>query len=142
MLQRISEWQFLIIFCYTELLFPRHSESESSFLLDQLFRVFKACVCYFLSNFYFFTKWQPFKNYEKCFLFYLKSSFHSSVIQIFVFSSSHLFYSVSHCFRDSFKKNLKIDDVINCLNKNLTTNFVHLEKEIGVTSKLCPLIEY
>ena len=44
----------------------------------------KACVCYFLSSFYFFIKWQAFKNYEKCFLFHLKSSFHSQVIPIFV----------------------------------------------------------
>ena len=28
MLQRISEWQLLMIFCYTELLFPKHSESD------------------------------------------------------------------------------------------------------------------
>ena len=33
-----------------------------------------------------------FKNYEKCFLFYLKSSFCSRVIQI-------LYLPVSHCFR-------------------------------------------
>ena len=45
----------------------------------------KACVRYFLSNFYFFTKWWPFKNYEKCFLFHLKSSFRSRDIQVFVF---------------------------------------------------------
>ena len=37
----------------------------------------KACVRYFLSNFDFFTKCLPFKNYEKRFLFHLKSSFHS-----------------------------------------------------------------
>ena len=46
--------------------------------------VVKACVCYFLSNFDCFTKWSPFKNYEKRFLFYLKNSFHSWDIQIFV----------------------------------------------------------
>ena len=44
----------------------------------------KACVCYFLSNFYFFIKLQPFKNYEKCFLFHQKSSFCSRDIQFFV----------------------------------------------------------
>ena len=33
-----------------------------------------------------------FKNYEKCFLFYLKSSFRSRDIQI-------LYLPVSHCFR-------------------------------------------
>ena len=48
------------------------------------FGLLKACVCYFLSNFYFFINWLTFKNYEKCFLFYLKSSFRSRDIQIFV----------------------------------------------------------
>ena len=47
----------------------------------------KACVRYFSSNFYFFTKWKPFKNCEKRFLFYLKSSFCSQDIQFFVFFS-------------------------------------------------------
>ena len=36
--------------------------------------------------FIFFTKWQPFKNYEKCFLFHLKSSFCSWDIQFCVIS--------------------------------------------------------
>ena len=41
------------------------------------------------------------------------------------------FFPVSHCFRGCSKKNLKIYDVINCLNKNLITHFVwYLEKEI------------
>ena len=31
-LQRIPEWQFLIIFCYTELLFPSHSESDRTLI--------------------------------------------------------------------------------------------------------------
>ena len=43
----------------------------------------KACVRYFLSI-YFFTKWEPSKNYDKCFLFHLKSFFRSGDIQIFV----------------------------------------------------------
>ena len=47
---------------------------------------------------------------------------------IFIFP---LFSPVSHCFRGWSKKNLKIYDVINCLNKNLITHFVwYLEKEI------------
>ena len=41
----------------------------------------------FYQFFYFFTKWEPFKNYEKCFLFHLKSSFCSGDIQIFVIFS-------------------------------------------------------
>ena len=51
---------------------------------------------------------------------------------ILVFSS---FFPVTHCFRGCSKKNLKIYDVINCLIKNLITNFVwYLEKEIRCDS--------
>ena len=45
------------------------------------------CLLFFLSNFYFFIKWWPLKNYKKCFLFHLKSSFHSWDTQIFVIFS-------------------------------------------------------
>ena len=48
-------------------------------------KIVKACVRYFSSNFYFFTKWSPFKNYKKRFLFHRKNSFRSWDIQIFVF---------------------------------------------------------
>ena len=98
------------------------------------FRKIKACVRYFVSNFYLSPSdryFSPFKNYEKCFSFHLKSSFRSRDIQALVFSSSPLFLPVSHCFRGWSKKNLKVYDVINCLNKNLITHFVwYLEKEI------------
>ena len=47
---------------------------------------------------------------------------------IFVFPS---FFPVSHCFKGWFKKNVKVYDVINCLNKNLITHFIwFLEKEL------------
>ena len=36
--------------------------------------IVKARLCYFLSNFYFFIKWWPLKNYEKC-LFHRKKLF-------------------------------------------------------------------
>ena len=98
------------------------------------FRKIKACVRYFVSNFYLSPNdryFSPFKNYEKCFSFHLKSSFRSRDIQIFVYSSSPLFFHVSHCFRGWFNKNLKVYHVINCLNKNLITHYVwYLEKEI------------
>ena len=71
----------------------------------------------FFIKFLFLTKWQPFKNFEKCFLFHLKSSFCSGDIQIFVFPSFPLFLLVSHCLRDCSKINLKVYDMINCLNK-------------------------
>ena len=60
----------------------------------------------------------------QCFLFHLKSSFSSRDIQIFVFPSFPLFLSVSHCFRGWSKINLKVYNVINCLNKNLIKYFV------------------
>ena len=67
----------------------------------------------------------------KMLLFHLKSSFHSQDIQFFVFLSFPLFLPVGHCFRGWSKINLKVYDVINCLNKNLITYFVwYLEKEI------------
>ena len=47
---------------------------------------------------------------------------------IFVFP---YFLPVSHCFSSWSKKNLKIYDFMNCLNKNLITHFVwYLKKEI------------
>ena len=59
---------------------------------------------------------------KKLFLFSRYSNF-----CIFVFPS---FSPVSHCFRGWSKINLKVYDVINCLNKNLITHFVwYLEKE-------------
>ena len=87
------------------------------------------CPLFFI-KFLFSTKWKPFKNYEKCFLFDLKSSFCSQDIQIFVFPSSLLFLLVSHYFKGCSNVNLKVYDVINCLNKNLITHFVqYLEKQ-------------
>ena len=76
---------------------------------------FEACVCYFYQIFIFH------QTIAKMFLFHLESSFHSWDIQTFVFSSSPLFFPVSHCFRGWSKKNLKVYDIINCLNKNLIT---------------------
>ena len=87
------------------------------------------CLLVF-KKFLFFTKWWPFKNYERSFFIYLKSSFRSRDIRIFVFSLSPFFLPVSYCLRAWSKINLKVYDVINCLNKNLITHFVwYLEKE-------------
>ena len=89
----------------------------------------------------FITKWKPFKKYEKCFLFHLKSSFRSWDIQVFVFSSSPLFLPVSHCFSGWSKKNLKVYDAINCISKNLITHFVwYLKKEIGCDIEILSIV--
>ena len=69
--------------------------------------------------FYFFTKWQPFKNCEKCFLFYLKSSFRAWNIQIFVSALSPLFLPVDQCFRGWLKKSLKVYDIVKNLIRTL-----------------------
>ena len=42
----------------------------------------------FLSNFYFFTKWQPFRNNKKGILFHLNSSFCSKDVHIFFILST------------------------------------------------------
>ena len=71
------------------------------------------CCCYSLklvsAIFYLFTKWQPFKNYKKCFLFNLKSSFCSRDIQIFVF-----FPFLSTLFR--FKRTNESGKIHNVMN--------------------------
>ena len=65
----------------------------------------------------------------KMFFISSKSSFRYSNFCIFL--SSPRFFPVSHCLRGWFKKNIKIYDVISCLNKNLIAHFVwYLEKEI------------
>ena len=51
-------------------------------------------------------------------------------IQIVVFSSSPLFFPVSHCFTGWSKENLKVYDIIDCQNKNLRHFVWYLEKEI------------
>ena len=88
----------------------------------------KVCVRYFWSNFYFQQNDSPSKTMKKCFLFHLKSSFRSWDIQASVFPSSPLFLPVS--VRGCLKLNLKVYDVINCLNMNLIIHFVwYLGKE-------------
>ena len=66
----------------------------------------------------------PLNNYEKRFLFHLKTSFHSRDIQIFVFPTSPKIFPVSHWLRGWFKINNKVYDVIIYLNKNLIKNLV------------------
>ena len=93
-------------------------------------QLFRACVRYFLSNFYFSPNDSLLKIMKNVF-FHLKRSFRFRDIQGLVFSSSPLFLPVSHCFTDWSKKNLKVCDVINCLNKNLIKHFEwNLGKEI------------
>ena len=76
--------------------------------------LFKACDCYFLSNFYFSQNDSPLKNYEKCFLFHLKSSFRSRDIQIFA-----IFPLLFHTFqiqKDKWKWNDLWCHELTCIN--------------------------
>ena len=80
--------------------------------------------------FFFSPNDRPSKTMKKCFLFHLKSSFHSRHIQIFLFPSHPVFLTVSHYFRGWLKTNLNVYDVMNCINKNLIIHFVsYLEKK-------------
>ena len=109
----------------------------TSFWLYGNISFIKACVCYFVSNFYFLPNDSPSKT---MFSFHLKSSFGSLDIEIFVFWPSPLFFPVSHCFRGRSKKNLKVYVVINCLNNNWITHFIwYLEKEITCDIETLPI---
>ena len=62
----------------------------------------------------------------------------------FVFLAFPLFLPVDHCFGGWSKINLKVHDIVNCLNKNCTTHFVWylIKEKRGMTLKPCPLTEY
>ena len=75
---------------------------------------FKACVRNFLSNLYFLPNASPLET-EKC-IFYLKSSFHSQDIQIFIIFS--LLFNPLQIQKDKLKWNNSW-----CLNKCLSTAF-------------------
>ena len=68
-------------------------EGESPTLSSLLFYSFKACFCYFFNKFLFFTKLQPFKNYEMFFIS-CKKLFSFSRYSIFCIS---IFPSFSPC---------------------------------------------
>ena len=87
----------------------------------------KVCVCYFLRKFY--SSPNDSLPKTKLFLFSRYSNF--------VFPPSPLFLLVSHCLRTWSKINLKVYQIINCLNKNLISGkeeekiqkFEYLENE-------------
>ena len=75
--------------------------------------ILKACVRYFLSNFYFFTKWQTLNKYEKSFLFHLKSSFRSQDIFVFLpflstFQNQKVKWKWNNLYRELTSINLQI----------------------------------
>ena len=68
--------------------------------------------------FFLFHQKKAFKNDKKCFLFHVKSSFHSRDIKFFVFPSSPHFCPVGHYRRSWLKLTFKFYDVIKCLSRN------------------------
>ena len=94
------------------------------------------------SIFLLFKKWQPVNHYEKCFLLHLEIFFRSRDTQIFVLlTSPHS--PLGHCFRGWLKINLKVYEVINCLNRNLHHILLDvLRKKKDMTLKLCHLRGY
>ena len=60
----------------------------------------------------------------------LKNACCSQDIHFFLFLAFPLFLPVGHCFRVWLKINLKVLDIINCLNKSSITHFIwYLERE-------------
>ena len=59
---------------------------------------------------------------KNAFYFIWKTLFVLEIFQFLYLSSLRFFFSVSHCFREWLKINLKVYDIINCLNKNLKTH--------------------
>ena len=93
--------------------------------------IIKACVHYFLSNLYFSPNDRPSKTMKNVFYFIWKALFVLEIFKFLYICFPLFFFPVSHCFRNWFKKKLKVYDVINCPNKNLMTHYVwYLEKEI------------
>ena len=77
-----------------------------------------------------FHQMEALQKLWKMFFISSKRLFCSRDIQIFLSLSSPLFLLVSLCFRCWSKINLKVYNVINCLNKMLITHYVwYLEKE-------------
>ena len=101
-----SKW-FIIIYYYLFL------------LLFFIFYYYFYIVFIFYYYYFFFSK-----KLWKMFFISCEKLFYSWNIQIFLFLSSLLFLSVSHCFKGWSNINLKVYDVINCLNKNSITHFV------------------
>ena len=85
---------------------------------------FKACVRYFLSNFYYSPNDSPSKTMKNVFyfIFLFQALFVLEIFKVFYFRLPLFFSPVSHCFGGWSKKNLKVHDDINCLSKKLITS--------------------
>ena len=101
---------------------------KNLFLVENI----KACVCLF----FVFTKWWPYKNYEKCFSFHLKSFF---ILKIFKFCippfptfSSH--QPLLEKMTEDKSKNLWLHQLAQQEFKKIL--FAILRKKVGLLLKL------
>ena len=111
-LQRIPEWQFLIIFCYTDLLLPRHFESDLTLISFRISRyrishssqlhgyrdLTTAIAARLLTN-YTFALWRI-SGWQSLIIFcYIKlprnSEFEQTLILFLSFLFSHSLFSLS-----------------------------------------------
>ena len=83
----------------------------------------KACVHIFYQIFI-SNQMIAFQKAWKMFFILSKKLFPLSRYLSFCILVSPFFFPVSHCTRDWSKINLKVYDIINCLNKTLITHFV------------------
>ena len=82
----------------------------------------KACIHFFI----YFITWKQLKNYEKCFLFYLKLLWLSRYLSFCTFPLP-FFSTAGKCWiytRSWLKINRKVFDAIMCLNWNFKTQIV------------------
>ena len=95
-----------------------------------IFYWFLKLVSAIFIKFLFFHQMIALQKLRKMLFSSSKKLFSFSRYSIFVFLSFPLFLPVGHCFRGWLKINLKVYDVIHCLNKNSVTHFVwYLKKE-------------
>ena len=92
--------------------------------------IWSLCLLFFI-KFFIFHQMIALQKLWKMFFISSKKLFSFSRYSNFcIFRFSPIISPASHCFRDWSKKNIKVYDVINCLNKNLITHFIwYLEKE-------------
>ena len=120
--------------------YHRHTQIMKAWLHNTLInRELKTCVCYFS----FFHQMTALKQLWKMLFISSEKLYSFSRYSNFYFSIFPSFFPVSHWLRGWSKRNLKIYNVSNCLNKNLITHFVwYLEKEKIYGIELCHLMEY
>ena len=89
----------------------------------------EVCPTLFTYVWFFSPRYSPSKSMKNAFYFIWKALFILEILKFLYFCLS-LFVPVGHCFIGWSKINLKVYDVVNCLNKSLITYFIwYLEKK-------------